>query len=53
MENNKEITEPTAWYTPMVLVFKKSGDERIRIDLRKLNAAKSERYILPTGLKEC
>ena len=43
------VTKPTEWCAPMVPVLKKSGQVRICVDLKRLNAAvKRERYILPT-----
>lgn len=45
----EEITKPTDWCAPMVPVLKPSGQVRLCVDLKKLNAAvKRERYILPT-----
>ena len=43
------INKPTDWCAPMVPVLKPSGDVRICIDLKKLNACvKREHYPLPT-----
>lgn len=45
----EEITEPTEWVSPMVLVLKPNGDVRICVDLKKLNqAVQRERYVIPT-----
>ena len=45
----QEVTEPTEWWAPMVVVQKPNGKVRICVDLRKLNEeVKRERYVLPT-----
>lgn len=45
----EEINEPTDWVSPMVVVPKSSGQVRICVDLKKLNASvERERYIIPT-----
>ena len=46
----KEVTEPTAWVSPMVPVPKKDGSVRICVDLTKLNrSVKREQFQLPTS----
>ncbi|XP_065180108.1 uncharacterized protein K02A2.6-like [Sycon ciliatum] len=43
------VTEPTEWCAPMVAVRKKSGDVRICVDLKRLNASvQRESFVLPT-----
>ena len=45
----KEVTEPTDWCSPIVVVPKSQGKIRICVDLKRLNAAISrEKYVLPT-----
>ena len=45
----QQVTKPTDWCCGMVPVLKKSGEVRICVDLKRLNAAvKRERYTLPT-----
>lgn len=42
------VTEPTDWCAPIVTAFKKNGDVRLGVDLKKLNqAVKREHYMLP------
>ena len=44
-----EVTEPTDWCSPIVVVPKEGGDVRICVDLRRLNKeVRRERYVLPT-----
>ena len=46
----KEVTEPTAWVSPMVPVPKKDGSVRICVDLTKLNrSVQREQFQLPTS----
>ncbi|XP_062584093.1 uncharacterized protein K02A2.6-like [Saccostrea cucullata] len=43
-----KVTEPTDWCAPIVTAFKKNGDVRLCVDLKKLNqAVKREHYMLP------
>ena len=45
-----KVEEPTDWCSPIVPIPKSSGDVRICVDLKRLNAAvRRERYILPTA----
>ena len=45
-----KVEEPTDWCSSIVPVPKSSGDVRICVDLKRLNAAvRRERYILPTA----
>jgi hypothetical protein len=45
-----QVTEPTDWVSPMVVVPKKSGGVRICVDFSRLNeSVKRERYQLPTS----
>lgn len=46
----EEVTEPTDWCAPMVLVLKHNKDEvRVCVDLKHLNnGVKQEPYMLPT-----
>ena len=45
----EEVTEPTKWVSPIVPVFKPSGDVRICVDLKKLNqSVEREGYVIPT-----
>ena len=44
----KEVVDPTAWVSPMVVVPKKDGSVRICVDYTKLNrSVKRERFQLP------
>ena len=44
-----KVDKPTDWVSQMVVTEKKSGDFRIRLDLRPLNyVLKREQYTLPT-----
>lgn len=45
----EEITEPTEWCAPMLLLPRKSGQVRIFVGLNRLNqAVERERYFLQT-----
>jgi transposase InsO family protein len=44
----KEVTEPTSWVSPMVIVPKKDGSVRICVDFTKLNqSVQREQFQLP------
>ena len=46
----EEVTEPTAWVSPMVPVPKKNGSVRICVDLTRLNrSVQREQFQLPTA----
>ena len=46
----EEVTQPTEWVSPMVVVPKQSGDVRICVDYVHLNrSVKREHYQLPTA----
>ena len=46
----EEVTEPTAWVSPMVPVPKKNGSVRICVDLTRLNrSVQRQQFQLPTA----
>ena len=49
MDIIEEVTGPTTWVSPMVIVPKPSGDIRLRLDMRQANEAIiRERYQIQT-----
>lgn len=52
MEKNgviEQVTQPTEWCSPMVPVLKKNSKAHICVDLKRLNEAVKQHFVLPTA----